>query len=135
MRLHFAAKQVQDAGQTRLLQHPKSADIVKTIRDHCFCKKAKLPDMEQHPRVVFSQQCHVEGTIAGRDMMEAYLVSEDGFACSGRALKDKGAAAQKTTAQYRVQPRHPGRYAFEGRRVLRISEHWLCHAAIAAALR
>ena len=88
--------------------------------------------MQQHPRVILGQQCHIERTATLGDMMEADLVAEDGLPCPGRALNDKDAAAQKAAAQNRVQSRHSGRDAFERRPAGFVSRHVLRYPAAAA---
>lgn len=45
--------------------------------------------MQQQPRMILGQQCHIEGTPALFDMMEADLIAEDGLPRPGRALNDK----------------------------------------------
>ena len=98
-------------------------------------EKAELPDMQQHPRMVLSRQCHIERTATLGDMVEADLVAEDGLTCAGRALNDKNAAAQKAAAQNRVQSRHSGRYALEDWPVGFFSRHVWRHPAAAAIWR
>jgi len=95
-------------------------------------KKTELPDMQQHPRMVLSQECHIERTATLGGMMEADLVAENGLPRARRALNDKDAAAKKAAAQNRVQSRHPRRYALEDWPVGFFSRHVWRHPAAAA---
>ena len=88
--------------------------------------------MQQHPRMILGQQCHRERTATCGDMMEAHLVPKDRLPCTGRALDNDDAAAQKAAAQNRVQSRHPGRYALEDWPVGFFSRHVWRHPAAAA---
>jgi len=89
VRLDFATQQIQHTCEPVPLQNAECADVIETVGDDSFFEKAKLPDMQQHSRMVLGQQGHVKGAAAVRDVAEADLVAEDRLPGPGRALDNE----------------------------------------------
>src|SRR3954447_25405793 len=68
--------------------------------------------MQQHPRVTFGQQCHIENTPTVSGMMKTYLVRNNGFSGPRRTLDYNDTGFKKATMKNSVKTRQSAGNSF-----------------------
>jgi hypothetical protein len=107
--LHLGADQRGQCAETAFLENAEGADVVDPIRHRRRVEELHPPQVREHARVRLGQHGDIQGAVAGRGMVEADVVGEDGLPGAGRALHDVDTALGQPALEDQVEAGDAGR--------------------------